>query len=216
MAMRGCGKLYDANGKCVPPAAGVPQNAPGVYSSCFCADSILAPFKTGSTGVCDPTICTAGSDLASIQGWFTNFCGINGNQVAKTTSSSSSSTSTPGTGSAGVTNANSGGGGGTWLSNHYQWVIFLVVIIVAIVGIWVGACMWRRRYLRKRDRQYALGANLAHATESGRVVPNASNGESIHVPAAGMFDPAPIASAGIYGEKSPKKQKKKWVVKERT
>lgn len=81
-------------------------------------------------------------------------------------------------------------------------------MVVAIVGIWVGACVWRRRYIRRKDRQYALGTNLAHSTESGRVVPNASNGESIHVPASGMFEPAPISAAGVYGEKP---QKKKWL-----
>jgi hypothetical protein len=79
-------------------------------------------------------------------------------------------------------------------------------MIVAIVGIWVGACIWRRRYLRKKDRRYALGTNLARATESGRVVPNTSSAGSIHVPAAGMFNPAPISSAGVYEEKP----KKKW------
>ncbi len=93
------------------------------------------------------------------------------------------------------------------LDNHYQWVIFLVIMVVAIIGIWVGACVWRRRYVRKKDRVYALGNNLARATGSGRVVPNASSAGSIHVPGAGMFDPAPISSAGVYGEKP---QKKKW------
>ena len=89
-------------------------------------------------------------------------------------------------------------------------------MVVGIVGIWVGACIWRRRYLRKKDRQYALGTNLAHATESGRVVPNYSNGGSVHLPAAGMFQPAPISSAGVYEEKQKTKKGKKWVVKERT
>ncbi len=90
-------------------------------------------------------------------------------------------------------------------------------MVVAIIGIWVGACIWRRRYLRKKDRQYALGTNLARATESGRVLPNASNAGSIHVPGAGMFQPAPINSATVYdGDEKPKKQKKKWVVSERT
>ncbi|KAH6650371.1 hypothetical protein F5144DRAFT_588861 [Chaetomium tenue] len=113
-------------------------------------------------------------------------------------------------------------GGSTWkrraailLDNHYQWVIFLVIMVVAIVGIWVGACVWRRRYIRKKDRVYALNSNLAHATESGRVVPNGgSSAGSVHVPGPGMFDPAPISSAGIYGEKSDKK--KKWAFGERT
>jgi len=88
-------------------------------------------------------------------------------------------------------------------------------MVVGIIAIWVGACIWRKRYLRKRDRQYALGTNLAHATESGRVVPNASNAGSIHVPGAGMFSPAPISAANVYEEK-PKKEKKKWIVRERT
>jgi hypothetical protein len=103
------------------------------------------------------------------------------------------------------------------LSTHYQWVIFLVVVVVAIAGIWIGACIWRRKYLRKKDRQYALGKRLAHVTGSGRVAPNASQAASIHVPGAGMFQPAPISSAGVYGgSEKPKKEKKKWVVKERT
>jgi len=89
-------------------------------------------------------------------------------------------------------------------------------MVVAIVGIWVGACIWRRRYLRKKDRQYALGRNLAHATESGRVVPNASNAGSLHVPGATFFEPAPLSAARIYEPEKPKKEKKKWVVGERT
>lgn len=99
------------------------------------------------------------------------------------------------------------------IDNHYQWVIFLVIMVVAIVGIWVGACFWRRRYLRKKDQRYALSKNLARATESGRVVPNTGSAGSIpHVPAAGMFDPAPISSAGVYEDKP----RKKWTVRDRT
>lgn len=100
------------------------------------------------------------------------------------------------------------------LSNHYQWVIFLVIMVVAIVGIWVGACLWRKRYLRKRDRQYALATNLGHATESGRVVANDSTQGSIHVPSAGMFQPAPIESAAVYGEKA--RGKKSWLRRDRS
>lgn len=93
--------------------------------------------------------------------------------------------------------------------------------MVAIAGIWVGACVYRRHYLRKKDRQYALGKRLAHATESGRVVPNGgSNAGSVHVPGAGMFQPAPLASAGIYDSeklaRANQKEKKRWTVKERT
>ncbi|KAK4229180.1 hypothetical protein QBC38DRAFT_473384 [Podospora fimiseda] len=193
-----CGPLYDVNGACVPPAA--PRADTNVYNSCFCNDQRLAPFKSGTSGVCDAA-CAAPADLTSIRNWFTSYCA---NVKPTATGALSSTTAKP-----------QKNGGGTWLDNHYQWVIFLVVMVVAIVGIWVGACVWRRRYLRRKDRQYALGANLAHATESGRVVPNESNAGSIHRPGAGMFDPAPIDSALVYNEKPPK-EKKKWIVKERT
>jgi hypothetical protein len=32
----------------------------------------------------------------------------------------------------------------------------LIILIIAIVGGWVGACIWRRAYLRKKERQYEL------------------------------------------------------------
>ncbi|KAK4210309.1 hypothetical protein QBC37DRAFT_36086 [Rhypophila decipiens] len=195
-----CGPLYDANGGCVPPAQ------PKVDNACFCDHSKLIPFKTGTTGVCD-AVCTNPADLTAIQKWYTDFCSGSG---AAVTTGPNGATQT-------AKSENNGGGGGTWLSNHYQWVIFLVIMVVAITGIWVGACIWRRRYLRKKDRQYALGRNLAHATESGRVVPNASNAGTIHVPSAGLFEPAPLHAARVYDNtEKPKKEKKKWVVKERT
>ncbi|KAK4167091.1 hypothetical protein QBC43DRAFT_286008 [Cladorrhinum sp. PSN259] len=190
-----CGPLYDVNGACVPPVA--PTAAANVYNSCFCNDPRLAPFKSGTAGVCDAA-CAAPADLTSIRNWFTSFC------------ADAKSTSSPTT----TAKPQKNNGGGSWLENHYQWVIFLVIMVVAVVGIWVGACVWRRRYLRRKDRQYALGANLARATESGRVVPNESNEGSIHRPGAGMFDPAPIDSAQVYNEKPPKE--KRWIVKDRT
>lgn len=36
----------------------------------------------------------------------------------------------------------------------------IVIVIVGIVGIWVGACIWRRKYLKKKDRMYELGKGL--------------------------------------------------------
>ncbi|GAB1310745.1 Integral membrane protein [Madurella fahalii] len=197
-----CGPMFDVNGACVPPGA-EPADA-GTYSSCFCNDPRLAPFSTGTAGVCDNACATNPADLGLIQGWYRSFCenAVDNGNTQPTTSSR------PGN----AVGSNNGGGGGTWIDNHYQWVIFLVIMIVAIVGIWVGACIWRRRYLRKKDLQYALGTNLARATESGRVVPNTSSAGSIHAPAAGMFDPAPISSARVFEEKP----KKKWTVMGRT
>jgi hypothetical protein len=34
----------------------------------------------------------------------------------------------------------------------------LVILVVGIAGIWIGACIWRRRYLRKRELQKQAGA----------------------------------------------------------
>lgn len=177
-------------------------------------------------GVCDGA-CTNPNELSSIQKWYTDFCAQQQQGGVKTAAPDAGKSS------------GGGGGGGTWygsffsfqsntlpdigaltllltdrLSNHYQWVIFLVIMVVAIIGIWVGACVWRKRYLRKRDRQYALASNLGHATESGRVVANDSTQGSIHVPSAGMFQPAPIESAAVYGEKT--KGKKNWLHRDRS
>ena len=41
-----------------------------------------------------------------------------------------------------------------------KWVVMIVVVFVGITGIWVGACIWRRKYLKKKDRMYELGKGL--------------------------------------------------------
>ncbi|GFP57848.1 hypothetical protein ACSS6W_007287 [Trichoderma asperelloides] len=145
-----CGHLYDANGACVPPA--VPTNSPAVYTSCFCFDSRLAPFSTTTAGVCDDA-CTANpSGLASITNWYHSVCNIQ-KGVAPSTTASTSSTST----STGIP-FQSHPASGDWISNHWQWVVMLVILVVGIAGIWIGACIWRRRYLRNRELRKQAGA----------------------------------------------------------
>jgi hypothetical protein len=88
----------------------------------------------------------------------------------------------------------------------------IVIIVVGIAGIWVGACIWRRKYLRKKDRMYELGKGLpstvAVNTQGQLVGPGAprTSGEP------GMFMSGP---GGPYNEK-PKKERKKWNVTQRT
>lgn len=59
------------------------------------------------------------------------------------------------------------------LSTHYKWVIMLVVIFVAIVGAWIAACLLRRRYIRKREKEIemlppiALGPHQLQAMTGG-------------------------------------------------
>ncbi|TPX16182.1 uncharacterized protein E0L32_004177 [Thyridium curvatum] len=200
-----CGHLYDANGACVPPAK--PRGDLGTYASCFCADPRVSPFAAGVSGVCDDAC--AGADLTSVRNWFTSFCAANAKGVQQQTTTSSSSTSTSGSNSGSNVGVKHPGPGGNWLTHHWQWVIFIVVMVVGIAGIWIGACIWRRRYLRKKDRQYALGKRGG--------LPSSQSQPSVHMPHAGMFSAASISGAGVYGESAEKKKdRKKWVVSERT
>lgn len=96
-------------------------------------------------------------------------------------------------------------------------------MVVGIAGIWIGAAIWRRHYLRKKDRQYALGKNLARRTGSGQnpygggagsTTPTRSGSlmqpsQQPQRPGAGMLMPASLSSANVYEEKPPK-AKKKW------
>lgn len=103
-----CGPLYDVNGACVPPAA--PTADASTYDSCFCNDARLAPFKSGTAGVCDKA-CAQNNDLASIQGWFTSFCN---NIPAADNQPTTTTTTSTGRPAAGTSNKGSGGGGNTW------------------------------------------------------------------------------------------------------
>lgn len=127
----------------------------------------------------------------------------------------------------------------------------LVILVVAIAGIWIGACLWRRRYVRRKDRAFELGK---HGNASGHHAswgPGA--GSAAHIPyahnpaaaaaqqasmspaygrganpnqnpntprgkgpgAAGVF--MPQSTTTLYDEKPNKvREKKRWVVKERT
>ncbi|KAI1872830.1 uncharacterized protein JN550_003704 [Neoarthrinium moseri] len=195
-----CGPLWDANGACVPPNVATADGS--VYDSCFCAYSKLQPFSTATAGVCD-YLCADG--LSAVQGWFTSFC--QNKAAATTTGGSASSTSASGSKS-------SSSGGGDWLSNHWKWVIMIVVVVVGIAGIWIGACIWRRKYLKKKDRMYELGKGLPSTVAvnaQGQLVgPGApkANGDP------GVFMAGSAAGAG-YAEK-PKKERKKWNVTQRT
>ena len=118
------------------------------------------------------------------------------------------------------------------ISNHWQWVIFLVVMIVAIVGIWVGACLWRRRYIRKKDRQTFLAqkhSGSASRPSWGPGIEGSTGPSSTPTPydpaydaqrnTQGVFTPTPGAAAAALAEKpapKPKKDRKRWIVKERT
>ncbi|KAI0890101.1 uncharacterized protein GGS22DRAFT_8486 [Annulohypoxylon maeteangense] len=198
-----CGPLYDANGACVPPAAAQADGT--TYDSCFCKYDSLQPFSRGTSGVCD-TACTADAGgLSSIQGWFTSFCAKAATATASSSSSTSSSTSS---------SSSNNSGGGDWLSTHWKWVIMIVIIVVGIAGIWTGACIWRRKYLKKKDRMYELGKGLPSSvavnTQGNLVGPGARDS---NYSSQGAF----MSGSGNAGyTEKPKKERKKWTVTSRT
>lgn len=240
----GCNNLYAANAPCVPPQA--PQAAASVYTACFCSQGVLAPLATGTADVCGGACDATG--MQSVASWFRGICNIgnsgnggnsgnaeddtNGGNGNAGNNPAESSTSTDGSGATGVANTSDGsGGGGDWLSNHWKWVVMIVVVVVAIVGIWIGACIWRRRYLKKKDRQTSLGqkqSGSASRPSWGPPVTGSGSGNIAAPPAVygehssdrgskrgsrTVFNAAPTSS--VFEEEKPK-EKKKWMVRERT
>lgn len=66
----------------------------------------------------------------------------------------------------------------------------LVVLVVAIAGIWVGACIWRRRYIKRKDRQTSLGQKQSGSVSHPSWGPGA----------------AAAAAPGVYGSEAPRDQ----------
>jgi hypothetical protein len=95
------------------------------------------------------------------------------------------------------------------MSTHWKWVVMIIIVVVGIAGIWVGACIWRRKYLKKKDRMYELGKGLPSTmavNHQGRVVGGPSG--SPHPEQPGMF------TSG--SREKPQKERKKWNVTQRT
>lgn len=205
----GCQPLWDANGACVPPAVAAADAK--VYGQCFCANHNVAAFSTAASGVCDNACPGDAKGMSSIAGWFSSFCDVKAGNTPKTTGATSAgATSTPGSSNSGSSNS---GGGGDWLSTHWQWVIMLVILVVGIAGIWIGACIWRRRYLRKKDRQTSLGQKHSGSTSNPSWGPAITGSES----ATPMTYPSGRdAERGMADEKPQKGKQKKWAVTERT
>ncbi|TGO52719.1 hypothetical protein BCON_0136g00140 [Botryotinia convoluta] len=159
-----CGPLSDVQGACIPPVTA------DVSSSCFCADSRLTPFLTGTAGVssvCGAASCTSDTDLQSIETWYQQYCNT---QSASTTTSSSgsSATSSSSSGSSSGSTTNQ-----SWFSSHAKWVAMLIVLVVGITLAWLIAFYFRRRYLRKREKEIemrppvALGPHQLQNTTDG-------------------------------------------------
>lgn len=193
-----CGHLYDAQGACSPP---IQSN----NLVCFCNDSRVSGLATGQN-VCANNPCDA-ADIATIAAWFQSICAAATSPTtavggAATTATDGSSQAT-GANSAGSNSGSGSTAGSTWLSTHWQYVVMLVVLIVGIAGLWVAAVLLRRRYNRKRETQYEMrppGAPwVAGQPPMVGVVGNGKNKEMTGVPM-----------------QEKEKEKKRWIVKERT
>lgn len=100
----------------------------------------------------------------------------------------------------------------------------LVVLVVGIAGIWIGACIWRRRYLKRKDRQSTLGQKQSGSASHPSWGPGFSEpntGGVTMVPSPQSDDPAakgafmPGATAAAL-EKGEEKKKNKWLSKSRS
>ncbi|RFU31247.1 hypothetical protein B7463_g5106, partial [Scytalidium lignicola] len=153
-----CGPLFDVQGACSPPQM-------AVSDSCFCNSATLKPFlNSGTAGVsqvCGAASCQDAPSLQAIQSWYEGFCNVKAAQptlTGTTTTSAPTSTSTSGSGSS--SGSSSGNQSQTvyrgWWAGHWKWIVMLIVMVVAIVGCWVGASIWRKRYLRKKEREIEM------------------------------------------------------------
>jgi hypothetical protein len=216
-----CGALYDANGACVPPAAPVGEAL--AYTACFCSQGVVAPFSTAATGVCD-SVCQP-NDLSSVQAWFQGLCGVQNNNNNNNNGGNNDGNgrdSGSGNSNNGDSTGNTGGSTGhhkikeptgDWLSNHWQWVIMLVILVVGIAGIWIGACIWRRRYLKKKDRQSTLPQKQSGSASRPSWGPEMDRSGAPAAGAPGVFMPGSATTSPTPFEE---KSKKKWTVNERT
>lgn len=206
-----CKALYDANANCVPPiiAAGPVSN----YEACFCVNQFVAPLSTATDAVCNDVCSSEKGGQASVASWFGSLCHVTAAPKSSSKGGVSSSTSSAGYNGAGITNG--GRQQGPWISNHWQWVIMLVVLVVAIAGIWVGACIWRRRYLRRKDRQTSLGQKQSGSASRPSWGPNDMPNNGVAQPQMAYQNNPDAAYPSFQSAEKPA-SKKKWRVSSRT
>ncbi|KAM3526037.1 hypothetical protein MY4038_007026 [Beauveria bassiana] len=202
-----CKALYDANANCVPPV--IPSGPVSNYEACFCINQNVVALSTATDAVCNDVCSGEQGGQSSVASWFGSLCHVTatGGTTKTTTSATGGATGTSNTSSS---NKKSG----DWISNHWQWVIMLVVLIVVIAGVWIGACIWRRRYLRRKDRQTSLGQKQSGSASRPSWGPAA-------VPSSDSAAPMTYSNNSEAGypkfESTEKpKQKKKWTVTSRT
>jgi hypothetical protein len=187
-----CALLNQAQAACLPPAAPVSNKAG--YDACFCQSAYLQPFYSSPNGVCDAECASDTAALSQIQKWYTGLCKAAAAPEPPTTTVDPGATTTTSVAPLATTSAIDTslgtvvqGPSGSWISRHWQWVIFIVVVFFAIVGLALLL-----RWLKKRHaaRHSALTRGMAaadtrrsnHGNERG---PNSSQPQMAMTPANG-------------------------------
>ncbi|KAF2759309.1 hypothetical protein EJ05DRAFT_537604 [Pseudovirgaria hyperparasitica] len=159
-----CPELNAANDVCVPPA--VPAGNTDSYRTCVCNSDRLAALITNPKAVC-ASVCTTDSDFQAIQSGYNTLCGRNSdtgtnNPGATSANAGAASTNSP------SPNSTQNNEDKSWISTHWGWIIFAVVLVVAMVGGGFGGAWLKRRHRRRVDARNANVAstdNVPHQAE---------------------------------------------------
>ncbi|KAF2266267.1 hypothetical protein CC78DRAFT_531670 [Lojkania enalia] len=159
-----CTVFKDAEANCVPPRALTTDQS--TYQSCFCSSALILDLhSSGAPCQSTPqqTICSA-EDATKISQYYIGLC--NGPVVAPPeastttaaeTTGTATTTAATGTSTVGAAGVGQGANAGqtdkkeSWWSGHWQWILMVIIIAIAIVFFWVGGVWLRRRHDRKKD-----------------------------------------------------------------
>lgn len=97
----------------------------------------------------------------------------------------------------------------TWFQGHWKWIVMLIVMIIAIVGGWVGAIFLRRRYILKKEREIEMKPPVAWGPHQMQGATGGYNYESgaVNKEAGATVAPPPPAA---------KRESKGWLRKARS
>ncbi|KAI9715778.1 MAG: hypothetical protein M1812_005777 [Candelaria pacifica] len=160
-----CTSLQNAQTLCLPPKAQLTN--PQTYKTCFCQSAYLTPLQNGITGLCDQ-VCDTGS-LTAIRNWFLGFCASgdggtttstvgaeNKPSITETVASATSrDTTIPASATVGSTTSNdaateTNAPKGGWWSTHWNWVLFLILLLILSIIFSIGGVWIKRRYKRRQ------------------------------------------------------------------
>lgn len=105
------------------------------------------------------------------------------------------------------------------IAGHYGWVIFAVVITLAIVGGWVAAAYFRKRYLRKKEKEVEMRRPVSWGPHQMQAMTGGFANSEVALGSAGRATPitetrAMGGDASAFIEPA-KRESRGWLTKER-